>query len=180
MMFRLIGGVVVYGFALYGAVQLIERSRMDRLSKVGIGKQGDGNAGELTMDTAAGLETGELAAVNSRSVVINRYGRQWYQMKIVGLLNHGEIVKKGDSIAQLDPADINKYILESESNLETQLAVLEKLYVEQENKKQGQTITQLQNELKMVNNSLKNNNFLEQLIQQNLEQEKTKQHIFER
>ena len=61
MMFRLIGGVVVYGFALYGAVQLIDRSRRDRLSKVGIGKQGDGNAGELTMDTAAGLETGELA-----------------------------------------------------------------------------------------------------------------------
>lgn len=52
--------------------------------------------------------------------------------------------------------------------------------LEQENKKQGQTITQLQNELKMVNNSLKNNNFLEQLIQQNLEQEKTKQHTFER
>lgn len=45
MMFRLIGGVVVYGFALYGAVQLIDRSRMDRLSKVGIGKRGDGNAG---------------------------------------------------------------------------------------------------------------------------------------
>jgi multidrug resistance efflux pump len=82
------------------------------------------------------VETGELAAVNSRSVVVSRYGRQWYQMKIVGLLNHGEIVKKGDSIAQLDPADINRYILESESNLETQLAILEKLYVEQENKKQ--------------------------------------------
>jgi len=89
-----------------------------------------------TSDGSVIVETGELAAVNSRSVVVSRYGRQWYQMKIVGLLNHGEIVKKGDSIAQLDPADINKYILESESNLETQLAVLEKLYVEQENKKQ--------------------------------------------
>ncbi|ULB33595.1 MULTISPECIES: HlyD family secretion protein [Proteiniphilum] len=92
--------------------------------------------GRRASDGTVIVETGELAAVNSRSVVVNRYGRQWYQMKIVGLLNHGEIVKKGDSIAQLDPADINKYILESESNLETQLAVLEKLYVEQENKKQ--------------------------------------------
>lgn len=89
-----------------------------------------------TFDGSVIVETGELAAVNSRSVMISRYGRQWYQMKIVGLLDHGEIVKKGDSIAQLDPADINKYILESESNLETQLAILEKLYVEQENKKQ--------------------------------------------
>ena len=82
------------------------------------------------------VETGELAAVNSISFVIPRYGRQWYQMKIIGLLNHGEIVKKGDSIAQLDPADINKFILEQESNLETQLAILEKLYVEQENREQ--------------------------------------------
>lgn len=82
------------------------------------------------------VETGELAAVNSRPVVISRYGRHWTRMKIIGLLDHGSIVKKGDSIAQLDPSEINKYILDSESNLETQLAVLEKLYVEQENKKQ--------------------------------------------
>src|SRR5690606_20744814 len=88
---------------------------------------------------------GELAAVNSRSVVVSRYGRQWSEMKIVGLLNHGEIVKKGDSIAQLDPAEIKKYILERESYLETQLAILEKLYVEQENKKQ-ESASRIKNE----------------------------------
>ncbi len=99
-------------------------------------KSSEPEGGRKTSDGSVIVETGELAAVNSRSVVINRYGRQWYQMKIIGLLDHGEIVKKGDSIAQLDPADINKYILESESNLETQLAALEKLYVEQDNKKQ--------------------------------------------
>ena len=99
-------------------------------------KSSEPESGRRSSDGTVIVETGELAAVNSRSVVVSRYGRQWYQMKIVGLLNHGEIVKKGDSIAQLDPADINRYILESESNLETQLAILEKLYVEQENKKQ--------------------------------------------
>ena len=99
-------------------------------------KSSEPEGGRKTSDGSVIVETGELAAVNSRSVVINRYGRQWYQMKIIGLLDHGEIVKKGDSIAQLDPADINKYILESESNLETQWAALEKLYVEQDNKKQ--------------------------------------------
>ena len=67
-------------------------------------------------------------------------------MKIVGLLNHGEIVKRGDSIAQFDPAEVNKYILESEGNLETQLAVLEKLYVEQENRKQ-ESESKIKNEL---------------------------------
>lgn len=100
-------------------------------------KKSLGPGGERkTYDGTVIVETGELAAVNSRSVVVNRYGRQWYQMKIIGLLDHGEIVKEGDSIAQLDPTDINKYILDNESNLETQLAVLEKLYVVQENIKQ--------------------------------------------
>lgn len=92
------------------------------------------------------VETGELAAINSVSFVIPRYGRHWYQMKIIGLLNHGEIVKRGDSIAQLDPAEINKFILDQESNLETQLAVLEKLYVEQENREQ-ESESRIKNEL---------------------------------
>lgn len=99
-----------------------------------------------TSDGSTIIETGELAAINSISFVIPRYGRQWYQMKIIGLLNHGEIVKKGDSIAQLDPADINKFILDQESNLETQLAVLEKLYVEQENREQERE-SRIKNEL---------------------------------
>lgn len=92
------------------------------------------------------VETGELAAINSKSFVIPRYGRHWYQMKIIGLLNHGEIVKAGDSIAQLDPSEINKYILDNESKLETQLAALEKLYVEQENRKQ-ENESRIKNEL---------------------------------
>lgn len=68
--------------------------------------------------------------------MIPRFGRRWGEMKIIGLLNHGSIVNKGDSVVQLDPADINKYILDRESSLETQLAALEKLYIEQENKRQ--------------------------------------------
>jgi len=99
-----------------------------------------------TADGTTIVETGELAAINSVSFVIPRYGRNWYEMKIIGLLNHGEVVKKGDSVAQLDPADINKYILDRESNLETQLASLEKMYVEQENRKQ-ESESRIKNEL---------------------------------
>jgi multidrug efflux pump subunit AcrA (membrane-fusion protein) len=82
------------------------------------------------------VETGELAAVNSRSFVMQRYGRHWYSMKITGILNHGAEVKAGDSIIQLDPTEVNKYILDRESQLETQLAVLEKLHVDQQNRQQ--------------------------------------------
>jgi len=99
-----------------------------------------------TSDGTTIVETGELAAIHSVSFVIPRYGRNWYEMKIIGLLNHGEVVKKGDSVAQLDPADINKYIIDRESNLETQLAALEKMYVEQENRKQ-ESESRIKNEL---------------------------------
>ncbi len=80
------------------------------------------------------IETGELAAIDSRSFVMPRYGRHWYMMKIIGILKHGTEVKKGDSVIQLDPTDIKKYIIERESRLETQLAVLEKLHVDQQNR----------------------------------------------
>lgn len=99
-----------------------------------------------TTDGTTIIETGELAAVNSVSFVIPRYGRRWGEMKIIGLLNHGSIVKRGDSVAQLDPAEINRYILERESSLETQMASLEKLYIEQENRRQ-ENESRIKNEL---------------------------------
>lgn len=104
------------------------------------------NKADKTTDGTMIRETGELAAINSISFVIPRYSRRWYEMKIIGLLNHGAIVNKGDSVAQLDPAEINKYILDRESSLETQLAALEKLYIEQENRRQ-ENQSRIKNEL---------------------------------
>ncbi len=105
-----------------------------------------GDEGKTTSDGRTIVETGELAAINSVSFVIPRYGRHWYEMKIIGLLNHGTIVEQGDSVAQLDPAAINKYILDRESNMETQLAALEKMIVEQENRRQ-ESESRIRNEL---------------------------------
>lgn len=94
------------------------------------------------------IETGELAAIDTRSFVMPRFGNYWYQMKIIGILKHGTIVKAGDSIIQLDPSQIKKYIIERESDLATQMAVLEKLRVNQENKRQ-----ELESKLKTENAS---------------------------
>ncbi len=80
------------------------------------------------------IETGELAAVNSKAFVMPRFGRYWYEMRIIGILDHGEIVAEGDSIIQLDPTEIKKFIIDRESDLETQLASLEKMHVDQDNK----------------------------------------------
>ena len=92
------------------------------------------------------VETGELVAVNSNAFVIPRYGRHWGEMKIIGLLDHGAVVSKGDSVAQFDPSDINRYILDRESDLENQLASLEKMYVEQDNRRQ-ESESRIQSEL---------------------------------
>lgn len=82
------------------------------------------------------VETGELAAIDSRSFVMQRYGRRWYSMKVIGILKHGEEVKAGDSIIQLDPTEINKYIIDREGDLETRQAAYEKLLVDQHNRVQ--------------------------------------------
>ena len=80
-------------------------------------------------------ETGELAAVNAKAFIMPRYGRYWYEMKIIGLLDHGSSVKAGDSIIQLDPTEVKKFIIDRENQLETQRANLEKIIVEIANRK---------------------------------------------
>ena len=83
---------------------------------------------------AAIIETGELAAVYSKSFVLPRYGRQWYEMRIISILEHGSIVKAGDPIIQLEPTEIQRFIVNRETDLETQLASLEKMHVDQDNR----------------------------------------------
>jgi HlyD family secretion protein len=82
------------------------------------------------------IETGELAAIDSRSFIMPRFNRMWFMPKIIGLLKHGTVVKAGDSIIQIDPADVKKIIIERQNQLETQMAVIEKLKVDQSNKEQ--------------------------------------------
>lgn len=83
------------------------------------------------------VETGYLEAVNSYSFVMPRLGR-WSSLKITGLEEHGKIVNEGDSVIQLDPTDILKYIADRETNLETQVAALEKLKLNQANTRSSQ------------------------------------------
>ena len=78
------------------------------------------------------IETGELAAVNSKSFPLPLY-RQYSQMRVIGILEQGAFVQAGDSIIQLDPTDVRKTIVDRESDLETQKATLEKMYVDQAN-----------------------------------------------
>jgi len=89
------------------------------------------------------VETGELAAIETRSFVLPRYGRYWYEMKVIGLLDHGTEVKAGDSIIQLDPTEVKKVIIQLQDQLETEEANLKKLIVNQSN-----TLSEMESNLK--------------------------------
>lgn len=78
-------------------------------------------------------ESGELLAVNARSVLVPYIGWKYgWQFKLTGLVEHGAHVNEGDSVAQLDEANVMKYLLEQETLLETEQANLNKLLVENE------------------------------------------------
>ena len=79
------------------------------------------------------VETGELSAVHTKAFALPRFGR-FGSFRIIGLAEHGKVIQEGDSVIQLDPSDVTKYIVERETALETQLASLEKMLVNQDNR----------------------------------------------
>ena len=79
------------------------------------------------------IETGTLEAINNKVFTLPRYSMFWYEMRLIGMLEHGKIVNEGDSIIQIDPSEVKKMIVERETYLETQLANLEKMQVTQAN-----------------------------------------------
>jgi HlyD family secretion protein len=74
------------------------------------------------------IETGELQAVNASYLVMPRinyiYG---YNLKLVGLAEHGKTVHKGDLVIRVDPSTVQKYIIEKRESLETEKAATNKL-----------------------------------------------------
>ena len=101
---------------------------------VSCGKLGDWDANKK--ESSSGvivIETGTLEAINNKLFILPRYSMYWYEMRIIGLAENGAIVNEGDSIIQVDPSEVNKNIIDRETNLETQIANLEKLIVTQSN-----------------------------------------------
>lgn len=73
-------------------------------------------------------ETGELDAVNSRVIIIPYIGWKYgWQMKIIELVEHGNQVSEGDSIAQIDKDKVLKFLVEQQNKLEIEQANLNKL-----------------------------------------------------
>ncbi len=74
------------------------------------------------------IETGELQAVNSSTLTMPRINSIYgYNLKIVGLTQHGKNVKKGEPVIFVDPSSVQKYIIERSESLENEVASANKL-----------------------------------------------------
>ena len=78
------------------------------------------------------METGTLEAINNQLFVLQRT-LYYYELRVIGMLEHGAAVNEGDTVIQMDPSEVNKFIIERETNLETQIANLEKMEVTNNN-----------------------------------------------
>ena len=79
-------------------------------------------------------QTGELVAVKASFIPMPSIDWQYgYQFKIIGLVDHGKVVHKGDSIIKLDATSVYKFIIEREVMLENEIADAKKQVVQSEN-----------------------------------------------
>ncbi len=74
------------------------------------------------------IETGELQAVHSSTMTMPRINSIYgYNLKIIGLAEHGKNVQKGDQVIIVDPSSVQKYIIEKNEALENEIAASNKL-----------------------------------------------------
>lgn len=74
------------------------------------------------------IETGELQAVNSSTLTMPRINSIYgYNLKLIGLAEHGKNVKKGEQVITVDPSSVQKYIIERSESLENEIASANKL-----------------------------------------------------
>ncbi|MBP1665459.1 MAG: family efflux transporter [Bacteroidetes bacterium] len=74
------------------------------------------------------IETGELQAVHAATMTMPRINSIYgYNLKIIGLAEHGKQVQKGDPVIRVDPSSVQKYIIEKRESLENEIASANKL-----------------------------------------------------
>lgn len=92
------------------------------------------------------IETGELQAVHSSTMTMPRINSVYgYNLKIIGLAEHGKNVKKGEKVITVDPSSVEKYIIEKRESLENEMASANKLKAQLINNMQDLS-AQLRNE----------------------------------
>lgn len=91
------------------------------------------------------VETGELSATNSKMVSAPSISWRFGDMKITKLAEDGTEVKEGDVLVEMDPAEVQKSIIDAKAELEIAQAELNKTRADQDSK-----IQDLEADLKMA------------------------------
>lgn len=81
------------------------------------------------------IETGELQAVRSRTIVMPRLGWEYGRSKIAAMIEEGTQVKEGDFVVQIDTAGVVKFLKEKENDFQIAEADFRNLLVRHENEK---------------------------------------------
>jgi len=80
------------------------------------------------------IETGELQSVNAVTVMMPNIDYKYAsRLKIVGLAEHGKTVRKGEPVISIDPAPVQKFIIEKRESLENEIATSNKLRAQLKN-----------------------------------------------
>lgn len=99
---------------------------------------GSDNTSKYTVEKgdfkASITETGDLQAINAVSINMPPIGFQYgWRFKIIDLVKNGSVAHKGDTIAKIDPSNIQKVIIEKETRIEIEEGNLNKMIIQQEN-----------------------------------------------
>jgi multidrug efflux pump subunit AcrA (membrane-fusion protein) len=74
------------------------------------------------------IETGELEAVNAYTLSMPKISYMYgSRFKIIDMAEHGKNVHKGDPVIKVDPASVQKFIIEKQESLENEIASANKL-----------------------------------------------------
>jgi multidrug efflux pump subunit AcrA (membrane-fusion protein) len=83
------------------------------------------------------VESGEIQAVNSISISSPMLSWRYGGLKITELIEDGTDISEGDTVIVFDPSEVQKGIIDANSELEIAKAELNKLKAEQESELQG-------------------------------------------
>ena len=80
------------------------------------------------------IETGELQSVNAVTVMMPNIDYKYAsRLKIIDLAEHGKTVRKGEPVISVDPASVQKFIIEKRESLENEIATSNKLKAQLKN-----------------------------------------------
>jgi HlyD family secretion protein len=80
------------------------------------------------------IETGELQSANAVTVMMPNIDYKYAsRLKIIDLAEHGQTVSKGEPIISVDPASVQKFIIEKRESLENEMATSNKLKAQLKN-----------------------------------------------